>query len=187
MVKKTIHKLQIPRRMRRCFSCEEPFNPDDAYRSVLRIDAEEQFKREDYCAGCWSGNDTEAILSGAKSHWLARVPTKSVEEEPSEPLDRMLELFTDASQGETQKDKAVAFLLGLLLLRKKRIYLRQEVEIDGTRTSLYEIPETEEMIAVPAQTITMEQVDSLQTTLNEALYAKNDNEEVQLSGMPPGG
>ena len=50
---KSGNPLEIPRRAGQCIRCETRFCPDQPYFSAI-IEEDGDFRREDYCAGCWS-------------------------------------------------------------------------------------------------------------------------------------
>jgi len=102
---------------RACSQCGQDFSPEDEYLSAL-FEEGEQFRRLDYCVGCWQGPP-----AGSFAYWRGRVPAK--EERPPRFVDdgELVELFARLSGTTEPRQAAFRYLLGVLLVRKRLLRL----------------------------------------------------------------
>ena len=93
-------------------------------------------------------------------------------------------LLLDLLRDELEKGitAETATIVALLLQRKRKLIARQEMEVEGKKVRLFEVIETEEMLAVPLVNLSHTTSETLQKTLEEKLadYVV-DPEEVRSS------
>lgn len=161
-------QIHIPRRHNKCMKGEESFSPGMEYHSILYEEDEEKFRRYDLCSECWEKGEQEALLDGACTHWVSKVPDKPVEDELSTGRnERAFELLKEGLEGG---DPVKNMLLAMMLRRKKHMQYKQElIKEDGNTYHLYEVPTTEEMIAVPQVSIAGADVDEIQQQIMQEL------------------
>lgn len=158
----SLFSIDIPRRHRACSHKGEPFEPEDAYFSVLIEEDKGGFSRKDYCPHCWEEVKLE-LMQKTHIHWKSSVPLKRPESDlPKERNKRALVLLRQALVEETAEAKEEAFVLALLLLRAREIFLRQEL-VEG---NLIEVAETEEMLLVPRLDLSRLQTETIQERLS---------------------
>lgn len=161
-------QIHIPRRHNKCLKGEELFVPGMDYHSILYEEDEEKFRRYDVCTTCWEKADQAQLMQGACTHWMSRVPDKPVQDELSRDRnDRALELLKEGLEGG---DPVKNMLLAMMLRRKKHLHYRQEITKDeGNIYHLYEVPSTEEMIAVPQVSIAQVDINAVQEQIMQEL------------------
>ena len=131
--------LEIPSRHLACEGCKEIFSSGMMYNSILQI--RQSLIRKDYCQKCWTPEKNEAW----DSHWKSKVPNKKKGKEKN--IDKeasALALLRILAKEEEEESQQKAFILGLYLARKRKLYLRQELEAHF----LYEDPAAEEMFGI---------------------------------------
>ncbi len=108
---------QIQASTRRCAATGQELRPGERYYSVL-IDDGLTLTRKDYSVTAWRGPP-----EGAFSFWQGRLPAGSSSRRPSIDDDLLLDCFTRL-EGELEPGKRnFRFVLGLLLVRRKRMRL----------------------------------------------------------------
>ena len=137
--------IQIPRRSSRCSTCNLSFPPQSRFHTLLSEAENETLVRGDFCPACWESHAENAKVVGK---WEGTVPEKK---------ERILEKLTTPSilgeikeltQGETEEDQKLAFLLAQHLLRKRALILRSETIQDGKTSLILEDRESEEIVVV---------------------------------------
>lgn len=161
-----MYKIEIPKRARFCTCCSAPFEPKCPYFSSISK-GEEDYLREDYCEGCWKKTSADALLA----FWRGRVPPKKQDPDlPKDKEERAMHLLKEALCQDNENQKILAFYLALYLQRQKMLTLRKELqEESGRRIYLFEVIETEEMLAVPRAAVTKGALTSVQKEIASLL------------------
>lgn len=150
--------LKIPRRQSICNRGGELFQPGMEFFSHLYEGEKGEWVRKDFCLACHEKTvDTVGF-------WKGKVPHPKEKKLPVERNARALALLRIALESGAEED---AFVLGLFLARARLIVARQEVE----GRILYEILETEEMVAVPRLALSTLEIATIQTRLAQQFAA----------------
>lgn len=158
---------EIPRRHKRCVMREEVFDYGVSYFSLIEPIEEGGYERKDYCLNCWKTLVNE--IKG-KIYWKSSVPKKIEVSEASLRRDeRALTLLKDTCQSEDPAELSRAFILALLLTRKKILQLKQEVQEEEQTFILFEMRGTEEMFFVKKVSLSLIQTDEVQRSLAQLL------------------
>lgn len=163
--------IEIPRRNRTCNKAEEPLAPGTIYYSIL-VEEGKGYQRQDFCKSCWEKEMREEWVPKASGHWKAQVPAKKNSDAASQKKEeRALDLLKEALANKVEEEMAEAFILALYLARRKWLILREEIKQSKEHSLLvYEVSETEEMIAVPRpKSLSQIQVGTIQAKLVEKL------------------
>ena len=153
---KFILQPEVPKRKQKCFVGQEAFEAGMEYYSQLSEGENGKLNRQDFCLSCWEqwkqqGSDQH------ESYWRSKV----LEEKKRAPIDRnerALDLLKEALQKD---DKEEAFILALYLSRNRRLAMRSQDE----RWVIYEILDTEEMLAVPKIELSALQIEKVKGSL----------------------
>jgi hypothetical protein len=110
---------------RRCRITGRELRPGEKVYSVL-LDQEGKFVRHDYAVEAWSGPPAEAY-----GFWLGQVPSPDAPRRP--PInDELLSDCFNQLEGETAPGKiSVRYVLGLLLMRRRRLRLEETLIEEG--------------------------------------------------------
>lgn len=166
-----LHAFDIPRRHRRCVSGNEDFTHGQSYYSLIEP-SEEGYMRKDYCPACWQNVQEPE----GKIFWKSSIPEKQqASAEAMRKDERALELLKEYRSSKCREEQNQAFILALLLTRKKLLQLRQEIEEDEGSVQLYEVRSTEEIIGVKKVDLSSIQADLIQTALTSALVPNYEN------------
>lgn len=163
--------LSIPRRNPRCARGQELLAPATDYYSVLSESEEGGYVRHDFCSACWEASAKQETQQQSKGSWKSRVPAKEAEVLRSADREHFaLELLKTALASNSEEDQADAFILALYLTRKRLLQARQQLkQAGGQVVTLYEVVDTEEMLAVKKLPLSQLQVVTLQQRLAEKL------------------
>lgn len=164
----SVMPITIPRRAHICTHGQEPFQPGTEYFSILIPgDHEHTYIRQDYCPTCWRTCTERKALPPMRSSWKAVIPKKpEASPLPKQRDARALVLLKESIALNDRALDAEIFVLSLYLARRRRLLLRQELVLeDGQSASIYEVPETEEMVCVHKVALSSLEVDKLQTAL----------------------
>jgi hypothetical protein len=164
---------EIPRRHRHCVKGQEEFVPGSSYYSLIEPAESGGYARKDYCSACWQACSVEhAFLSDGTVFWKSSVPKKiEVSEESLRRDERALNLLKEYCQSDVSEELAQAFVLALLLTRKRLLQLKQEINEEGKAMSLYEVRATEEILCVQKAMLTSVEANRVRMALAEKLGA----------------
>ena len=142
------------------------------YSALFRGENENVCHRHDFCLACWNKED---CCSGVVhiSSWKSVVPhKKDASELPKKRDERALYLLKEALC-EPENNHAESFVLALYLARRRLIFLRQEMKLEGKPPlCIYEVRDTEEMICIPKIPLSELEVEKLQMGLAKKFNAK---------------
>ncbi len=111
-----VEEWKIEKRGRSCTLCGRPFRSEEEHYSGI-AEAGNRFERRDFCLACWEQKP------GLFSFW--RTQTPRVEERRLENMAAMIEFFKRlvATPPEDPSRRKIAYLIALLLVRKRRLRL----------------------------------------------------------------
>jgi hypothetical protein len=137
--------IRLDRRAPACMQCERVFSDGETIVSAITPGEEEQsFLRRDLCEACF---EAQGGAEGVHSLWRSRQPERIADphrvdfELAGQFLERLLR-EKDPAQAE------LAWVLSLLLARKRRVKLHERRDADGRRLALLAFPGSEEDLEV---------------------------------------
>jgi hypothetical protein len=164
-----VKPIEIPRRASVCALGQEPLQEGSVYYSML--EEGDGLQRKDYCSACWNQVRSD---SNPRAFWKSKVLPK-VSSQKRQVVDFSRYAFILLKEALETGIEEEAFVLALYLARKKQLFLRNEMErAPGERYSLYEVAETEEMLAVKKFDLTNFQADKVQDNLARKFSSKNE-------------
>lgn len=144
-------RYDVPQRSRHCALQKEELAEGTDYYSLL-TEEDEGFQRQDFCVACWKASASSIAEDATKKqiYWKARVPLRVRFSDKSLRRDeKALLLLKEICREEGEEAQVESYVLALLLARKKRLQLRQELKGDSGDTVLfYEATASEEMFCV---------------------------------------
>lgn len=156
--------VEFPKRAAHCHHGKEILSSGDEYYTLLLDDLEKGYKRLDYCTSCWQKIGPQEC----KSYWRAKVPPSQKPGKVKESTyQTALRLLKEVVLDKTEEGEKEAFILALLLARKRRLLLRQELVERGETTFLYENPQTEEMFTIRRVDIPPHEREMIQEKLSK--------------------
>lgn len=151
----------IQSRGRACEACGKGFEHKEAYHTLLFAERSE-LRRIDVCLGCWGQQYSEAReRKGFVSHWQGVFespppPTETLKKETAETLLRKVIELNDP------KYIPAAYILAVMLERKRLLKVKQQVNQEGKRLLIYEQPGTGDLFTVVDPELQLHQLEAVQ-------------------------
>ncbi len=153
----------IQARAHACQSCGRSFVDKQPYHTLL-FDEKQAYQRLDVCVGCWEAQFSQGAndRKGFVSYWKGVYelppppPPDPIRRETAETLLRKLTELNDP------KHAAAAFILAVMLERKRALKVKEQMERDGQRVFLYEQPKTGDLFTIPDPNLKFDQLEAVQ-------------------------
>jgi hypothetical protein len=152
-----------------CGACEQPFADKQTYHTIL-VEETEGMNRSDVCQACWEADARKALRAqeGFVSHWqgVYEVPPPVVEpiqKENAESLLRKLIALDDPQY------VPAAYILAVMLERKRLLKVKEEWKRDGQRVFVYEHPGSGDVFTVTDPGLQLDQLESVQREVSGLL------------------
>ncbi|MFM8468933.1 MAG: hypothetical protein ACKODH_03025 [Limisphaerales bacterium] len=153
----------IQGRSHACQACEKPFTNKQAYHTLLAFDRHE-LARQDVCEACWTAQFAEGAKDrkGFISHWVGEyeappaAPPDALHTEPAETLLRKLTEKNDPQY------RAAAYILAVMLERKKILKVKAQLKENGVRIFVYEQPKTGDVFTISDPALQLTQLEEVQ-------------------------
>jgi hypothetical protein len=158
-----MNEWNIQSRAHACETCAKPFADKQVYHTLL-FDEKQDFKRMDVCPGCWESQFSQGATErkGFISYWQGTyeapppTPPEAIQKENAESLlRRIIELQDD-------KYAAAAYILAVMLERKRLLKIKEQVVRDGGRVFIYEQPRTGDVFTVRDPDLQLDQLEDVQ-------------------------
>ncbi len=160
----------IQSRAHACSACQKPFADKAAYHTVLSEDAD-GLHRRDVCPECWEKAVRDEIRSqaGFVSHWQGIYESppapdaEPIEKEGAESLLRkLIEL-------EDPKYIPAAYILAVMLERKRILKVKEELQREGRRLFVYEHPRSGDVFTVADPALQLDQLEAVQREVSSLM------------------
>lgn len=146
-----------------CHACAKPFANRQAYHTLLAFERHE-LARQDVCEPCWTAQFSEGASDrkGFISHWVGEyqappaAPPDAIQKETAETLLRKLMEKNDPQY------RAAAYILAVMLERKKVLKVKAQLKEDGVRIFVYEQPKTGDVFTIPDPELQLTQLEAVQ-------------------------
>lgn len=146
-----------------CHACAKPFANRQAYHTLLAFERHE-LARQDVCEVCWTAQFSEGASDrkGFISHWVGEYQTPpaaapdAIQKETAETLLRKLMEKNDPQY------RAAAYILAVMLERKKILKVKAQLKEDGVRIFVYEQPKTGDVFTIPDPELQLTQLEEVQ-------------------------
>jgi hypothetical protein len=133
-----MNEWNIQSRAHACEACSQPFADKQAYHTLL-FDEKEGLRRSDVCEPCWQKHLATNATTPAVfiSHWqgVYHVPPPVVEAIQKETAETLLRKLIEQND---PKHAAAAFILAVMLERKRLLKVKETLQRDGRRIFVYE-------------------------------------------------
>lgn len=153
---------KLGRTNERCAKCGHEFGEGETYVSALFELESSDFRRGGYCEGCYPPEEG-APYSFWRSKRLAPIRSKKLN------WEQVKELFLRFVGSAESADREVAYLLALLLMRKKRLRLKETRTEGDTRVLFLESPAGEGPFPVVDPIISPERLEALDREIRDLL------------------
>ena len=157
-----ITEWNIQSRAHGCEACGKPFVDQEVYHTLL-FDERANFRRSDVCQACWQKQFSEGARErkGFISYWQGvfeapRPRTEAIQRENAESLLRKLIELNDP------KYVPAAYILAVMLERKRLLKIKEELQRDGHRVFIYEQPGTGDVFTIVDPGLHLNQLEQVQ-------------------------
>jgi len=153
----------IQSRSHGCRACEQTFANRQTYHTILAFDRHELL-RQDVCEPCWKAQFSEGASDrkGFISHWVGEYETP-----PAAPPDPILRetaetLLRKLVEKNDPEFRGAAFILAVMLERKKLLKVKAQTREGGQRIIIYEQPKTGDLFTIPDPELQLTQLEAVQ-------------------------
>jgi hypothetical protein len=157
-----ITEWNIQSRAHGCEACGKPFVDQEVYHTLL-FDERSNFRRSDVCQACWQKQFSEGARErkGFISYWQGvfeapKPRTEAIQKENAESLLRKLIELNDP------KYVPAAYILAVMLERKRLLKIKEELQRDGHRVFIYEQPGTGDVFTIVDPGLHLNQLEQVQ-------------------------
>jgi hypothetical protein len=161
----------IQSRARTCEACTQPFADRQPYHTLLYDEKSDHLRRMDVCDACWQSqfSDGARDRKGFISHWqgVYEVPPalapEAIQKETAETLLRKLIELNDPRYAPA------AFILAVMLERKRLLRVKEQIRRDGGRLLVYEQPLTGDIFTIADPMLHLNQLETVQHDVSQLL------------------
>ena len=157
-----MNEWNIQSRAHACEACTQPFADKQHYHTLL-LDESSGLRRSDICEPCWQKQTTadQRSRAGFISHWqgIFEVPppvTEVIQKGSAETLLRQLIEQNDPGHGPA------AYILAVMLERKRLLKVKEHFKRDGHRVFVYEQPKTGDIFTIIDPDLRLDQLEAVQ-------------------------
>jgi hypothetical protein len=152
----------IQSRAHACEACGRGFHDQENYHSLL-FEEKAEFRRLDVCQACWQKqfSDGARERKGFISYWHglyeAPVPrTEAIQKENAESLLRKIIELNDPQY------VPAAYILAVMLERKRLLKIKEQLVKDGRRIFIYEQPKTGDVFTIVDPNLQLNHIEAVQ-------------------------
>jgi hypothetical protein len=162
-----MNEWNIQSRAHACEVCAQPFADKQPYRTVLS-EAGSELRRSDICEPCAQKDGDLRARAGFISQWhgVFEVPppvTEAIHKDTAETLLRKLVEQNDPQHGPA------AYILAVMLERKRILKVKEQIKRDGKRIFIYEQPKTGDIFTIADPDFRLDQLEAVQRDVAQLL------------------
>ena len=164
-----MNEWNIQSRAHACEACAQPFADRQTYHTLL-LDEKAGLRRSDICEPCWqkqSAADTRS-RAGFISHWqgIFEVPPPVVDPIQKETAETILRKVIEQNDPQYA---AAAYILAVMLERKRILKVKEQIKRDGQRIFVYEQPKTGDIFTIADPNLHLDQLEQVQRDVAQLL------------------
>jgi len=163
-----MNEWNIQSRAHACEACAQPFADKQPYRTILFEEGKE-LRRSDICEPCAAKAGDARQREGFISHWQGiyaappAQPVEAIQKETAETVLRKLIEQNDPSHAPA------AYILAVMLERKRILKVKEQVVRDGQRVFIYEQPKTGDIFTIADPNLHLDQLEQVQRDVAQLL------------------
>lgn len=162
-----MNEWNIQSRAHACETCGQPFADKQPYRTVLFEEGNE-LHRSDICEPCAEKSGDFRSRAGFISQWhgVYEVPppvTEVIQKDTAETLLRKLIEQNDP------RHMPSAYILAVMLERKRILKVKEQVKREGQRVFVYEQPKTGDVFTIADPELRLDQLEQVQHDVAQLL------------------
>jgi hypothetical protein len=179
----------IQSRAHACAACGKAFVDKEPYHTLL-FDEKADFQRSDICEACWQRQYSQGARErkGFISYW------QGIFEAPQKPADPILKetaesLLRKLIELNDPQYIPAAYILAVMLERKRVLRVKEQLLRDGQRVFIYEQPKSGDVFTIVDPNLQLNQLEQVQhdvaTLLQHGLNATPEGLPVAAAPGPP--
>ena len=157
-----MNEWNIQSRAHACEACAQPFADQQPYHTLL-LDETPLLRRSDICEPCWQKQSAADNRSraGFISHWqgVFETPPPAVDAIHKDTAETLLRKLVE--QNDPQHAPA-AYILAVMLERKRILKIKEQIRRDGQRIFVYEQPKTGDIFTITDPVLHLDQLEQVQ-------------------------
>jgi len=152
----------IQSRSHTCEACGKHFADKEAYHTLL-FDEKAEFRRSDICQLCWQKqySDGARERKGFISYWqgIYEAPPPAMDPIQRETAESLLRKLVERNDPHYIP---AAYILAVMLERKRLLKVKEQVVRDGQRVFIYEQPLTGDVFTITDPNLQLNQLEQVQ-------------------------
>jgi hypothetical protein len=165
-----MNEWNIQSRGHQCQACGRAFADQEPYHTLL-LDEKRDYLRLDVCEACWKNQYSQGAQErkGFISCWQGvyeappAAPPEPIKKETAETLLRKI------IERDDPQFAASAFILAVMLERKRLLKVKEQVRHEGRRVFIYEQPSTGDLFTITDPHLQLNQLEQVQRDVAELL------------------
>ena len=153
-----MNEWNIQSRASACEACAQPFADKQSLHTLLFDEHSEDLRRMDICEACWQSqfSDGARERKGFISHWqgIFEVPPAAVDAIQKETAETLLRKLIEQND---PRYASAAFILTVMLERKRILKVKEQIVRDGKRVFIYEQPRTGDVFTIADPDLRLDQ------------------------------
>ncbi len=164
-----MNEWNIQSRAHACEACAQPFADQQLYHTLL-LDEKAGLRRSDICEPCRQKQSAADARSraGFISHWqgIFEVPPPVVDAIQKETAETVLRKVIEQNDPQHM---AAAYILAVMLERKRILKVKEQIKRDGRRIFIYEQPKTGDIFTIADPNLRLDQLEQVQRDVAQLL------------------
>ena len=164
-----MNEWNIQSRAHACEACAQPFADQQTYHTLL-LDEKAGLRRSDICEPCRQKQSAADARSraGFISHWqgIFEVPPPVVDAIQKETAETVLRKVIEQNDPQHM---AAAYILAVMLERKRILKVKEQIKRDGRRIFIYEQPKTGDIFTIADPNLRLDQLEQVQRDVAQLL------------------
>jgi hypothetical protein len=156
-----MNEWNIQSRAHACEACTQPFADKQPYHTILFEEGAE-LRRSDICEPCAQKNGDTRSRKGFISQWNGTYeappahPVEAIQKETAETVLRKV------IQENDPRYAPAAYILAVMLERKRILKVKEQFQRDGQRIFIYEQPKTGDIFTIADPNLRLDQLEQVQ-------------------------
>jgi hypothetical protein len=158
-----MNEWNIQSRAHACEACGKKLDDREIFHTLLSDERAGDLRRTDICEACWQNQFSEGARErkGFISHWqtIYETPPPMVEAIQKDTAETVLRKLI--GQNDPRYAPA-AFILAVMLERKRILKVKEQIVRDGQRIFVYEQPKTGDIFTIADPNLRLDQLEEVQ-------------------------
>ncbi len=158
-----MNEWNIQSRASACEACAQPFADKQPLHTLLFDEHAENLRRMDVCETCWQNQFSNGAneRKGFISHWqgIFELPPPAVDAIQKETAETLLRKLIEQND---PRYVPAAFILAVMLERKRILKVKEQLRRDGKRVFIYEQPKTGDIFTITDPALRLDQLEEVQ-------------------------